>query len=115
MLEPLHLTYTIKDEVLKITSEQIRDGDVYIARVLGGRSGDSHSELCAEQQYGPAGADQRRVRRHGRRGRGHARAHGGGRRRAAGRAYRARAQERDGTAFGVNRNPASPAAGNPRR
>ena len=28
ILEPLHLTYTIKDEVLKITSEQIRDGDM---------------------------------------------------------------------------------------
>ncbi len=30
ILEPLHLTYTIKDEVLKITSEQIRDGEVYV-------------------------------------------------------------------------------------
>ncbi|RIK79559.1 MAG: general secretion pathway protein GspD [Planctomycetota bacterium] len=30
ILEPLHLTYTIQDEVLKITSEQIRDGEVYI-------------------------------------------------------------------------------------
>ena len=30
ILEPLHLTYTIKDEVLKITSEQISDGEVYI-------------------------------------------------------------------------------------
>ena len=29
ILEPLHLTYMIKDEVLKITSEQIRDGDTY--------------------------------------------------------------------------------------
>lgn len=29
ILEPLGLTYTIKDEVLKITSEEIRDGDVY--------------------------------------------------------------------------------------
>jgi general secretion pathway protein D len=29
ILEPLHLTYTIKDETLKITSEQIRDGEVY--------------------------------------------------------------------------------------
>jgi general secretion pathway protein D len=28
ILEPLHLTYSIKDEVLKITSEQIRDGDL---------------------------------------------------------------------------------------
>lgn len=28
ILEPLHLTYTIKDEVLKITSEDIRDGDI---------------------------------------------------------------------------------------
>ncbi|QDS97998.1 general secretion pathway protein GspD [Adhaeretor mobilis] len=30
ILEPLHLTYAVKDEVLKITSEQIRDGDVQI-------------------------------------------------------------------------------------
>ncbi len=30
ILEPLRLTYTIKDEVLKITSEDIRDGDVKI-------------------------------------------------------------------------------------
>jgi general secretion pathway protein D len=30
ILEPLHLTYTVKDEVLKITSEQISDGEVYI-------------------------------------------------------------------------------------
>jgi general secretion pathway protein D len=30
ILEPLHLTYMIKDEVLKITSEQIRDGDLKI-------------------------------------------------------------------------------------
>lgn len=29
ILEPLHLTYMIKDEVLKVTSEQLRDGDVY--------------------------------------------------------------------------------------
>ncbi len=29
ILEPLHLTYMIKDEVLKITSEQLRDGEVY--------------------------------------------------------------------------------------
>jgi len=29
ILEPLHLTYMIKDEVLKITSEQLRDGDVF--------------------------------------------------------------------------------------
>jgi general secretion pathway protein D len=28
ILEPLHLTYTIQDEVLKVTSEQIRDGDL---------------------------------------------------------------------------------------
>ena len=28
ILEPLHLTYMVKDEVLKITSEQIRDGDL---------------------------------------------------------------------------------------
>jgi general secretion pathway protein D len=30
ILEPLHLTYTIQDEVLKITSEQIRDGELKI-------------------------------------------------------------------------------------
>lgn len=29
ILEPLHLTYTINDEVLKITSEQLRDGQIY--------------------------------------------------------------------------------------
>jgi len=29
ILEPLHLSYVIKDEVLKITSEQYRDGDLY--------------------------------------------------------------------------------------
>ena len=29
ILEPLHLSYVIKDEVLKITSEQMRDGEVY--------------------------------------------------------------------------------------
>jgi len=29
ILEPLHLSYVIKDEVLKITSEQLRDGEVY--------------------------------------------------------------------------------------
>lgn len=28
ILEPLHLTYMIKDEVLKVTSEQIRDGEI---------------------------------------------------------------------------------------
>ena len=67
ILEPLHLTYTIKDEVLKITSEQIRDGEVYIKRLPRGRPGDSDSELRADQQHGPAGADQRRLRRDGRR------------------------------------------------
>lgn len=29
ILEPLHLSYVIKDEVLKITSEQLRNGEVY--------------------------------------------------------------------------------------
>ncbi len=29
ILQPLHLSYVIKDEVLKITSEQMRDGQVY--------------------------------------------------------------------------------------
>lgn len=29
VLSPLHLSYVIKDEVLKITSEQMRDGEVY--------------------------------------------------------------------------------------
>ncbi len=28
ILEPLHLTYMVKDEVLKVTSEQVRDGEV---------------------------------------------------------------------------------------
>jgi general secretion pathway protein D len=30
ILEPLHLTYSIQDEVLKITSEQIRDGEMVV-------------------------------------------------------------------------------------
>ena len=29
ILHPLHLSYVIKDEVLKVTSEQMRDGEVY--------------------------------------------------------------------------------------
>ena len=29
ILEPMHLTYMVKDEVLKITSEEIRDGEVF--------------------------------------------------------------------------------------
>ena len=29
ILEPLHLTYIVSDEVLKITSEQLRDGEIY--------------------------------------------------------------------------------------
>ncbi len=29
ILQPLHLSYVIKDEVLKITSEQLREGEVY--------------------------------------------------------------------------------------
>ena len=29
ILEPLHLSYVVKDEVLKITSEQMRAGQVY--------------------------------------------------------------------------------------
>ena len=29
ILQPLHLSYVIQDEVLRITSEQVRDGDVY--------------------------------------------------------------------------------------
>ncbi|NLF09252.1 MAG: hypothetical protein GX594_14935 [Pirellulaceae bacterium] len=29
ILRPLHLSYVIKDEVLKVTSEQMRDGEVY--------------------------------------------------------------------------------------
>jgi general secretion pathway protein D len=29
ILEPLHLTYVVTDEVLKITSEQLRDGEIY--------------------------------------------------------------------------------------
>jgi general secretion pathway protein D len=30
ILEPLHLTYSVEDEVLKITSEQIRDGELVV-------------------------------------------------------------------------------------
>src|SRR5262249_12011449 len=29
ILEPLHLSYVVKDEVLKITREQLRDGEIY--------------------------------------------------------------------------------------
>ena len=29
ILEPLHLSYVVKDEVLKVTSEQLRDGEVH--------------------------------------------------------------------------------------
>jgi general secretion pathway protein D len=29
ILEPLHLSYVVKDDVLKITSEQLRDGEIY--------------------------------------------------------------------------------------
>lgn len=29
ILEPLHLSYVIKDEVLKVTSEQLRDGEIF--------------------------------------------------------------------------------------
>ena len=59
ILEPLHLSYMIKDEVLKITSEQIRDGEPDLADVQRRRPGDSDSELRAQQQHGPAGPDQR--------------------------------------------------------
>jgi general secretion pathway protein D len=31
ILQPLHLSYVVKDEVLKVTSEQMRDGQVYTA------------------------------------------------------------------------------------
>lgn len=31
ILEPLHLSYVVKDEVLKVTSEQLRDGEIYTA------------------------------------------------------------------------------------
>jgi general secretion pathway protein D len=31
ILEPLHLSYVVKDDVLKITSEQLRDGEIYAA------------------------------------------------------------------------------------
>ncbi len=30
VLEPLHLSYVVKDEVLKVTSEQMKDGEVYM-------------------------------------------------------------------------------------
>ena len=53
ILEPLHLSYVIKDEVLKITSEQLRDGEVYPADLQRGRPGDSDSELRAQRSHGP--------------------------------------------------------------
>ena len=108
ILEPLHLTYTIKDEVLKITSEQIRDGDVYPQRLPGRRPGDSDSELRADQQHGPAGADQRRLRRDGRTARRRRRrADGGGRRQPVRARRRAVAAERDGAAVRRRHLPAA--------
>ena len=47
ILEPLRLTYMINDEVLKITSEDMRHGAVVFSDVSGGRPGDSDSEFRA--------------------------------------------------------------------
>ena len=63
ILEPLHLSYVIKDEVLKITSEQMRDGQVYTRDVQRGRPGGADSELRAHAD----GPGQRVPRRHGQR------------------------------------------------
>ena len=45
ILQPLHLSYVIKDEVLKITSEQMRDGQVYTVTYYVGDLVQSDSEL----------------------------------------------------------------------
>ena len=58
ILEPLHLSYVVKDEVLKITSEQMRDGQVYTRDLQRGRPGHSDSQLRAEPAMGLAGAYQ---------------------------------------------------------
>ena len=59
ILEPLHLSYVVNDEVLKITSEQLRDGEIYHEDLQRGRPGDADSEFRAEQQHGSARTDQR--------------------------------------------------------
>ena len=56
ILDPLHLSYVIKDEVLKVTSEQMRDGQVYTQSVPRRRPGDSDSELRGHAAMGLAGA-----------------------------------------------------------
>ena len=85
ILEPLHLSYVIKDEVLKITSEQMRDGEVYTVTynvadlvipipnfVPSGRMGlagaldDAHHSLGVG---GGGGVGQRAAGRHGQQGR----------------------------------------------
>ena len=53
ILEPLHLSYVIKDEVLKVTSEQMRDVQVYTQCVSRRRPGDSDSELRGHVANGP--------------------------------------------------------------
>ena len=60
ILEPLHLSYVIKDEVLKITSEQYRDSEAVHGDLQRGRPGDSDSELRAELADGPGRRVQRR-------------------------------------------------------
>ena len=55
ILQPLHLNYVIKDEVLKITSEQMRDGELVYRDLQRGRPGDSHPELHRQPQHGHSG------------------------------------------------------------
>ena len=55
ILEPLHLSYVVKDEVLKITSEQIARPGLH-GDLQRGRPGDADSELYRRPQHGAAGA-----------------------------------------------------------
>ena len=89
ILEPLHLSYVIKDEVLKITSEQLRDGARLHRDLQRGRPGDSDSQLRAQRQHG-----------HGRHA---ARRHAAGRRRRLRRRRRRRSRRwRLASASGTN-------------
>ena len=55
ILEPLHLSYVIKDEVLKITSEQMRDSQVYTVTYNVADLVIPDSELRAQPAMGTAG------------------------------------------------------------
>ena len=59
ILEPLHLSYVVSDEVLKITSEQLRDGEIYTRNLQRGRPRHADPEFRSEQQHRSARTDQR--------------------------------------------------------